>query len=240
MRCKNCGSENDNNLYICQNCGSPLYDEDENVNAGEDATKVFSAVGDGEGNQPLRSNEERLAKEREDKKKKQSIAIIAALAVILIALIAGIVAMALKNKEPETTTLPVTVSEASTESTTKETTTESTTKETTTETTTESTTESTTKETTTAANVKYTLTTTSNDGGETEGDGTYELGENATVIARPDDGYSFDGWYVGDKKVSSSTAYTFTVTENVTLKAIFTLVNEEPDADGQDGIEGDD
>ena len=27
MRCKNCGSENDDNLYICQNCGSPLYDE---------------------------------------------------------------------------------------------------------------------------------------------------------------------------------------------------------------------
>ena len=29
MRCKNCGSENDDNLYICQNCGSPLYDEDD-------------------------------------------------------------------------------------------------------------------------------------------------------------------------------------------------------------------
>ena len=32
MRCKNCGSENEDNLYICQNCGSPLYDEDEPIN----------------------------------------------------------------------------------------------------------------------------------------------------------------------------------------------------------------
>ena len=29
MRCRNCGCENDDNLYICQNCGSPLYDEGE-------------------------------------------------------------------------------------------------------------------------------------------------------------------------------------------------------------------
>lgn len=33
MRCKNCGSENDDNLYICQNCGSPLYDEDDENDA---------------------------------------------------------------------------------------------------------------------------------------------------------------------------------------------------------------
>ena len=32
MRCKNCGSENEDNLYICQNCGSPLYDEDDGEN----------------------------------------------------------------------------------------------------------------------------------------------------------------------------------------------------------------
>ncbi|MDE6659485.1 MAG: zinc-ribbon domain-containing protein, partial [Eubacterium sp.] len=25
MRCKNCGSENEDGRYICQNCGSPLY-----------------------------------------------------------------------------------------------------------------------------------------------------------------------------------------------------------------------
>ena len=30
MRCKNCGFENEDGRYICQNCGSPLYDEAEN------------------------------------------------------------------------------------------------------------------------------------------------------------------------------------------------------------------
>ena len=210
MRCKNCGSENDENLYICQNCGSPLYDEEEPVNNGEDETKVFSALVDEE--QPIRKNEERLEKEREEKKKKQSIAIIIALSVILIAIIAGIIlAIASKNKAPEVTE-PVSVSDTTTETTT----------------------------TTTQAVVTYTLSTTSNDGGETEGDGTYELGENATVIARPDDGYSFDGRYDGSKKVSSSTAYTFTVTGNKTLKAVFTLVNEEPEDEGIDTIEDED
>lgn len=29
MRCKNCGTYNDDNRYICETCGSPLYDEDE-------------------------------------------------------------------------------------------------------------------------------------------------------------------------------------------------------------------
>ena len=29
MRCKNCGAENDDSRYICEVCGSPLYDENE-------------------------------------------------------------------------------------------------------------------------------------------------------------------------------------------------------------------
>lgn len=29
MRCKNCGADNDDNRYICEVCGSPLYDEDD-------------------------------------------------------------------------------------------------------------------------------------------------------------------------------------------------------------------
>ena len=47
MRCKNCGSENEDNLYIRQNCGSPLYDEDDNDALAEDEmgkTKVVPAV----------------------------------------------------------------------------------------------------------------------------------------------------------------------------------------------------
>ena len=37
MICKNCGYDNNDNLYICENCGSPLYDENEPIkNEAED------------------------------------------------------------------------------------------------------------------------------------------------------------------------------------------------------------
>ena len=47
MRCKNCGSENEENLYICQNCGSPLYDEEPIEEASEEMgnTKIVPVVG---------------------------------------------------------------------------------------------------------------------------------------------------------------------------------------------------
>ena len=46
MRCKNCGSENEENLYICQNCGSPLYDEEPIEEASEEMgnTKIVPVV----------------------------------------------------------------------------------------------------------------------------------------------------------------------------------------------------
>ncbi len=48
MRCRNCGSENDDNLYICSNCGSPLYDEQEEITETEiKSRKPSKAVKDG-------------------------------------------------------------------------------------------------------------------------------------------------------------------------------------------------
>ena len=45
MRCKNCGTENDDNRYICENCGSPLYDEDNiDINNDSERTQTFKAV----------------------------------------------------------------------------------------------------------------------------------------------------------------------------------------------------
>mgnify|MGYP000337928203 CR=1 FL=1 len=47
MRCKNCGADNDDNRYICEVCGSPLYDEDDFDNAASDdndKTQTFKAV----------------------------------------------------------------------------------------------------------------------------------------------------------------------------------------------------
>jgi len=43
-------------------------------------------------------------------------------------------------------------------------------------------------------------------GGTIEGAGTYDHGENVTLTAKPSAGYMFEGWYVGDKKITSETA----------------------------------
>lgn len=241
MRCKNCGYDNNENLYICQNCGSPLYDEDEleEVNAQEntDATKVFNTVGNDvpdNSNDPMRnSHERRLAKEAEKKKQQQRTAIIIILVVILIAVIIGVVtAIAKSDDKSSTTTDNISssdeYSEAVSNITTSVQTTSSTTAENTTEETTAETTESETTTTTTKP-VTYKLSLSSNDGGETEGSGNYELGENVTIIARADDGYEFVGWFKGSTMISSSTMYTVTVTESTNLKAVFTPIQTEPE-----------
>ena len=47
MRCKNCGADNNDNRYICEVCGSPLYDESDFDNANgidDDRTQTFKAV----------------------------------------------------------------------------------------------------------------------------------------------------------------------------------------------------
>lgn len=239
MRCKNCGCENDDNLYICQNCGSPLYDETETA---EDGTQEFKTVGNDIDNFNRAERRERPEpqpprKEDSDKAKKQTIIIIV-LAVVLLAIIIGTVIAVVhaKNGNNETTLSTVSVTDEVTEATTRETTTE---KETTTETTTkETTTETTTKETTTKEQ-KYSVSLTCNNGGEVEGDGKYTKGEEVTVIARPDDGYDFDGWYKGNKKVSSSTGYTFTVMKDTNLTAYF-VISEDTTGGNADTINGQD
>lgn len=55
--------------------------------------------------------------------------------------------------------------------------------------------------------------------------GTYFNGDICSVIATPNDGYSFDGWYNGSKKVSGLERYNFFVTESVNLTAKFTKAN---------------
>ena len=244
MRCKNCGCENDDNLYICQNCGSPLYDENGEIQGGESGTQVFGAVGNDDLNQYDDYEDEELKQRREQrearraekqaaaaKKKKQEIIIIVVLAILLIAIIIGtIIAIAHSKKVNETTTLSTETSTSETVETTAENTTEYTTEKTTYETTTEeesTTEEETTEEQTSAPTQKtqYSVSLSSNDGGEVEGPSSAAAGDTVTVIARPSDGYDFAGWYVDGSLVSSSASFSFTADENTSLQAKFVPVD---------------
>lgn len=206
MRCKNCGSLNEEGRYICQNCGSPLFDEEEQI--PEEITGA-----EGNGNEP--DDEDN----GEDNKK--SIIIIVVLSVILVALIAGIAVSAIHNKRADNTTQPTSISELSStdaSTTKKETTTETTTKETTTEATTTTTT------TTTKPKERYRVIIDIDGSGNVNGDGTYEEGEKVTLIATPATGYQFSGWYNNEtgNLVASGTSYQITVDKNTHLTARFT------------------
>ena len=65
-----------------------------------------------------------------------------------------------------------------------------------------------------------TVTLTATNGTAT-GAGTYLKGASVTVVATPASGYTFDGWYAGGTRVSTSASYTFTLNEDVALEARF-------------------
>ena len=75
--------------------------------------------------------------------------------------------------------------------------------------------------------VKYTVSVSKGDGGSVaikSGNGlsiAFEKYSTVTVVAKPNEGYAFSGWYVGDALVSSDAEYTFTVCEDVALVAKF-------------------
>lgn len=234
MRCKNCGAENDDSRYICEVCGSPLYDEESIEPDDSEKTQTFSAVKGGEYNNDGYNNSnnnynsnntdnnspapQKHGGNRNDEPdgkaaEKKSIIVIAILAVILIAIIASVVVVASNksksNTEETELTKYSTTAGSSTTTTARETT------EATTETTTEKTTEKTTQ-------TLWIINTSSSGGGETTGDGTYENGKKVTLVATPDSGYTFDGWYSDGVKVSSKKKYTFTANENASFSAVFT------------------
>jgi len=67
------------------------------------------------------------------------------------------------------------------------------------------------------------------DAGTVEG-GTYKKGKLVTVTANAAEGYTFVAWMENGDKVSTDAAYTFTVTEDRKLVAVFEEVEEEPEA----------
>ncbi|WP_294776308.1 leucine-rich repeat protein [uncultured Eubacterium sp.] len=71
----------------------------------------------------------------------------------------------------------------------------------------------------------YNVTVTSNsEDCSAVGSGTFNIGEFAQVEAVPADNYTFDGWYIDGKKVSSDASYRFAVKSNVNIEAKFKSV----------------
>lgn len=60
-------------------------------------------------------------------------------------------------------------------------------------------------------------------GGTITGDGTFDYGQTCTLIATPNEGYTFNSWKENDSVVSYNPSYTFTVTEDRSLKAVFVI-----------------
>lgn len=227
MRCKNCGSENEDGRYICQNCGSPLYDESDEIME----------------NGPYPDEYEDDDKEYEKKATRKSIIIIIALVVVLVAVIAGVVFAVTSlggSKTPETDSSDkISVSDNYSEppsSSSLNNTTEKTTEKTT-ESTTEKTTESTTKATTTTTTTrpsstkpteaKFKIYVDVDGNGNILGEGEYVKGKRVTLVATPDAGAQFVGWYENGIIVASGTKYSFTVDGERHLTALFQKAPEE-------------
>ena len=69
---------------------------------------------------------------------------------------------------------------------------------------------------------EYTISVSAGSGGSVSGGGTILEDESCTVNASANSGYSFEGWYEGSTKVSSSANYTFTVSSNRTIRIFLT------------------
>ena len=68
----------------------------------------------------------------------------------------------------------------------------------------------------------YSITVTAGAGGTATGGGTYKRGEKVTLVATPDSGYVFDGWYEDGEKIPYAEAvYEFVVTNLRTIEARF-------------------
>lgn len=250
MRCKNCGADNNENRYICEVCGSPLYDEnsapitENDDRAGQIApeddgmTRTFSAISNQqtrtpdnarrypqqENNYSNNNQQGKGAPEPEKDDNKKNVIVIAILVVILVAVIASVVAIA-HNKNSDNNSKnesELTRISSTMQSQTTKPTTE---KETTTEATT------TTQTTTEATKTMWIINTSSSGGGDTSGGGEYSNGEKVTLVAIADDGYVFDGWYSNGIKVSSNAEYTFKANENASFSAVFNPVETQPTVD---------
>jgi uncharacterized repeat protein (TIGR02543 family) len=73
----------------------------------------------------------------------------------------------------------------------------------------------------------FTFSRSAGNGGTVSGtaNGTYNYNTSISVTASSKTGHAFDGWYSGSDKLSSSATYSFTLTANVTLTAMYTCTS---------------
>ncbi|MCR4847726.1 MAG: C10 family peptidase [Bacteroidales bacterium] len=67
-------------------------------------------------------------------------------------------------------------------------------------------------------------------GGSVSGGGTYTYGQSCTVHATANTGYSFVNWTINGEQVATDDDYTFTVTDDCSLVAHFSLIQFQVDA----------
>ncbi len=87
-----------------------------------------------------------------------------------------------------------------------------------------------------------TLAASPNEGGRATGGGTYELGVAVTLVATPETGYDFTGWYNGNTLLSTSATYSFAAAASIVCTARFALhpcaITAASSADGQGTVSG--
>ena len=72
-----------------------------------------------------------------------------------------------------------------------------------------------------AGPMRYRITVNAGEGGAVAGGGDYESGKEATIMAEPDPGYVFEGWYEGGAPLEEGSSFAFVVTANRTFEARF-------------------
>ncbi|MCL2202052.1 MAG: stalk domain-containing protein [Oscillospiraceae bacterium] len=68
---------------------------------------------------------------------------------------------------------------------------------------------------------QWTITTTTQGGGTATGGGMFNQNETVTLVATPQAGWNFDGWYEGNVRVNTSAVWQFAATANRNLQARF-------------------
>ena len=69
---------------------------------------------------------------------------------------------------------------------------------------------------------RFTIAVSAETGGRASGGGTFNAGTSMTLTATPNNGWTFDGWYEGNTRVSTSATWHFEIDSDRTYQARFT------------------